>query len=212
MHWWIRASPWNKARSVFQRSMWVVIICTPLSSRDSSTSKSRSKSIRKRSGTTFFIATTRRSRSTRHGQKFSSGFDALIPKFKRLYLTKGAEQMPARLREAFEKIVTVGLCDACGGTRLSQAARACRVEGKNIAECCSHAGERTRPVRPFASRAECRSAAGTPVGTARSSGRDRTGLSEFEPRDRDAVRWRIATGEDGAPSVVEPDGGALHFR
>ncbi|MGB6943155.1 MAG: excinuclease ABC subunit UvrA [Bryobacteraceae bacterium] len=71
------------------------------------------------------------------GQNFSSGFDALIPKFKRLYLAKGAEQMPARLREAFEKIVTEGPCDACGGTRLSQAARACRVEGKNIAECAA---------------------------------------------------------------------------
>ncbi len=73
----------------------------------------------------------------KQGQKFSSGFDGLIPKFKRLYLSKDSEKMPAHLREAFEKIVTQGPCDACGGTRLSEAARACRVNGKNIAECAA---------------------------------------------------------------------------
>jgi excinuclease UvrABC ATPase subunit len=71
----------------------------------------------------------------KQGQKFSSGFDALIPKFKRLYLSKDAAKMPAQLRAAFEKIVTQGPCTACGGTRLSESARACRVDGKNTAEC-----------------------------------------------------------------------------
>jgi excinuclease UvrABC ATPase subunit len=71
----------------------------------------------------------------KQGQTFSSGYDGLIPKFKRLYLSKDAEKMPAHLREPFEKIVTLGPCDACGGTRLSEPARACRVNGKNIAEC-----------------------------------------------------------------------------
>src|SRR3984957_7640732 len=71
----------------------------------------------------------------KQGQKFSSGYDGLIPKFKRLYLSKDAEKMPAHLREAFEKIVTQGPCIACAGTRLSEVARACCVNGKNIAEC-----------------------------------------------------------------------------
>ena len=71
----------------------------------------------------------------KQGQKFSSGYDGLMPKFKRLYLSKGAEKMPAHLCEAFEKIVTEGPCSACGGTRLSEVARACCVNGKNIAEC-----------------------------------------------------------------------------
>jgi excinuclease UvrABC ATPase subunit len=71
----------------------------------------------------------------KQGQKFSSGYDGLIPKFKRLYLSKDAEKMPAHLREPFEKVVTQGSCSACGGTRLSEVARACRVNGNNIAEC-----------------------------------------------------------------------------
>ncbi len=74
-------------------------------------------------------------KTNKQGQTFSSGYDGLIPKFKRLYLSKDAEKMPAHLREAFEKIVTQGPCSACGGTRLSEVARACRVNGKNIAEC-----------------------------------------------------------------------------
>ena len=32
------------------------------------------------------------------------------------------------------RIVTLGPCTACGGTRLSEIARACRVNGKNIAD------------------------------------------------------------------------------
>src|SRR5262249_21759750 len=54
-------------------------------------------------------------KKNKQGQTFSSGFDALIPKFKRLSLSKGAEKLPANLREPFEKIVTQGPCDACGG-------------------------------------------------------------------------------------------------
>ena len=68
MHCWIRPNPLKKAQSVFQRSTWVVTICTRSSSPDSSTSKGPSRGIRKRSGTTFFTATTRSSRSPSKGK------------------------------------------------------------------------------------------------------------------------------------------------
>ncbi|MBV9269129.1 MAG: excinuclease ABC subunit UvrA [Acidobacteriaceae bacterium] len=76
-------------------------------------------------------------KTNKQGQSFSSGYDGLVPKFKRLYVSKEAGQLPAHLREAFEKIVTQGPCSTCGGTRLSQAALLCRVNGKNIAECAT---------------------------------------------------------------------------
>jgi len=66
--------------------------------------------------------------------KMKPPYEGLIPKFKRLYLSKDAKQMAPHLRPAFERIVTPGPCAACGGTRLSEVARACRVGGKNIAE------------------------------------------------------------------------------
>ena len=120
-------------------------------------------------------------KTNKQGQTFSSGYDGLIPKFKRLYLSKDAEKMPAHLREAFEKIVTQGPCSACGGTRLSEVARACRVNGKNIAECSAMQVSELARVHSFVSRAECRSAGGSSGGEARSSRRDRTWLSKFEP-------------------------------
>jgi len=67
--------------------------------------------------------------------KMKSPYEGLIPKFKRLYLGKEAEKMAPQLRPSFERIVSRGPCTACGGTRLSEVARACRVDGKNIAEC-----------------------------------------------------------------------------
>jgi excinuclease UvrABC ATPase subunit len=68
------------------------------------------------------------------GRKKST-YEGLIPKFKRLYLGKDAEDLAPHLRPSFERVVTQGPCTACGGTRLSEVARACRVKGKNIAEC-----------------------------------------------------------------------------
>jgi excinuclease UvrABC ATPase subunit len=66
--------------------------------------------------------------------KMKPPYEGLIPKFKRLYLGKDAKQMAPHLRPLFERIVTPGPCTACGGTRLSELARACRVNGKTIAE------------------------------------------------------------------------------
>ncbi len=70
-----------------------------------------------------------------HLDEVKSTYEGLIPKFKRLYLGKDAKKIAPHLRPSFERIVTGGPCSACGGTRLSEVARACRVSGKNIAEC-----------------------------------------------------------------------------
>jgi excinuclease UvrABC ATPase subunit len=63
-----------------------------------------------------------------------SPYEGLIVKFKRVYLGKDAEKMTANLRESFERIVTRGPCDTCQGTRLSEPARACRIEKHSIAD------------------------------------------------------------------------------
>jgi excinuclease UvrABC ATPase subunit len=63
-----------------------------------------------------------------------SPYEGLIVKFKRVYLGKDAEKMTASLRESFERIVQRGPCDACGGTRLSELARACKIQERSIAD------------------------------------------------------------------------------
>jgi excinuclease UvrABC ATPase subunit len=66
--------------------------------------------------------------------KMQSPYEGLIVKFKRLYLGKDADQWKGTLRADFERIVTRGPCDVCGGTRLSEEARACKIEKKSIAD------------------------------------------------------------------------------
>src|SRR5215469_15197172 len=63
-----------------------------------------------------------------------SPYEGLLVKFKRIYLGKDAGKMHANLRPHFERIVTRGPCDACAGTRLSEAARACKIEKRSIAD------------------------------------------------------------------------------
>ncbi len=66
--------------------------------------------------------------------KMKSPYEGLVVKFKRLYLGKDAEKMNSTMRPHFERIVTRGPCDACGGTRLGEAARACKIDKKSIAD------------------------------------------------------------------------------
>jgi excinuclease UvrABC ATPase subunit len=63
-----------------------------------------------------------------------SPYEGLIVKFKRLYLGKDPEKLNSNLRPIYERIVTRGPCDTCEGTRLSEAARACRIDKKSIAD------------------------------------------------------------------------------
>ncbi|MBC8085044.1 MAG: excinuclease ABC subunit UvrA, partial [Hymenobacter sp.] len=62
-------------------------------------------------------------------------YEGLVPKFRRVYLSKDAGQLQAHLRPAFERVVAQGVCDVCHGARLSPAALECRIDGRNIAEC-----------------------------------------------------------------------------
>ncbi|WP_200941592.1 ATP-binding cassette domain-containing protein [Cellulomonas sp. Leaf395] len=62
-------------------------------------------------------------------------YEALVPKLKRLYLTKNPEQLQPHMRAAVERISTRGACPACGGSRLNEAARGSLVAGRSIAEC-----------------------------------------------------------------------------
>ena len=64
-----------------------------------------------------------------------STYEGLIPKLKRLYLSKEPADLQPHVRRAVERITTTGPCPDCGGTRLNEAARACRIDGVSIADC-----------------------------------------------------------------------------
>ena len=61
-------------------------------------------------------------------------YEGLLERFTRQYIKKDTAAMSDRNRATFEAFTTSQTCPACHGARLNQAALACRIQGKNIAE------------------------------------------------------------------------------
>ncbi|MEU3270150.1 excinuclease ABC subunit UvrA [Saccharomonospora sp. NPDC006951] len=64
-------------------------------------------------------------------------YEGLIPKVQKSFLAKDREAMQPHIRAFVDRAVTFTTCPECGGTRLSEAARSSRINGKNIAELCA---------------------------------------------------------------------------
>ncbi|MEV4316685.1 ATP-binding cassette domain-containing protein [Actinocrispum sp. NPDC049592] len=64
-------------------------------------------------------------------------YEGLLPKLRRLYLTKEPESLQPHVRAAVERISTTSQCADCGGSRLSAEARSVKVCDVGIAECTS---------------------------------------------------------------------------
>jgi excinuclease UvrABC ATPase subunit len=67
--------------------------------------------------------------------EFGSQYEGLVERFTRMYLKKDSGAMSERNRAVFEQFVNSQRCPTCQGARLNQAALACRIGGRNIAEC-----------------------------------------------------------------------------
>ena len=61
-------------------------------------------------------------------------FEGIVDKFSRKYITGDVKSYSERTQKAVEPYMTYGPCTLCKGTRLSQAALSCRINGRNIAE------------------------------------------------------------------------------
>jgi len=66
--------------------------------------------------------------------EFGSKYEGLVERFTRMYIKKDAAAMSDRNRAVFEQFTTSRTCPLCHGARLNQAALACRIEGRTIAE------------------------------------------------------------------------------
>ncbi|MET0406278.1 MAG: excinuclease ABC subunit UvrA [Cystobacter sp.] len=64
-------------------------------------------------------------------------YEGLIPKVQKSFLSKDVEAMQPHIRAFVERAVTFTPCPDCAGTRLSEAARACKIKGINIADACA---------------------------------------------------------------------------
>ncbi|KAB8141687.1 excinuclease ABC subunit UvrA [Chloroflexia bacterium SDU3-3] len=66
--------------------------------------------------------------------EFGSKYEGLVERFTRMYIKKDSATMSERNRAVFEQFTTAQTCPLCHGARLSQAALASQIEGRNIAE------------------------------------------------------------------------------
>lgn len=64
-------------------------------------------------------------------------YEGLIPKIRSSMLAKDRESMQPHIRAFVDRAVTFAACPECGGTRLSQGALACRIDGRSIADVCA---------------------------------------------------------------------------
>jgi excinuclease UvrABC ATPase subunit len=64
-------------------------------------------------------------------------YEGLLLRLQKSFLSKDREAMQPHIRAFVDRAVTFSACPACGGTRLSEAARSSKIKGINIADACA---------------------------------------------------------------------------
>ncbi|MDA2806524.1 excinuclease ABC subunit UvrA [Nocardiopsis suaedae] len=64
-------------------------------------------------------------------------YEGLIPRIRKSFLSKDREAMQPHIRAFVDRAITFTDCPACGGTRLSEAARSSKIGGVGIADACA---------------------------------------------------------------------------
>ncbi|HEX6194804.1 MAG TPA: excinuclease ABC subunit UvrA [Jiangellaceae bacterium] len=64
-------------------------------------------------------------------------YEGLVPRVQKSFLSKDREAMQPHIRAFVDRAVTFRACPDCGGTRLNEAARSSKIDGRNIADVCA---------------------------------------------------------------------------
>ncbi|HWD37967.1 MAG TPA: excinuclease ABC subunit UvrA [Fimbriimonas sp.] len=68
------------------------------------------------------------------GKPFNLTFEGIVNKFIARYVTRDIKTMSERTQKQIAPYMSFGPCHLCKGARISQAALACKIDGRNIAE------------------------------------------------------------------------------
>jgi excinuclease UvrABC ATPase subunit len=63
-------------------------------------------------------------------------YSGLIPTIQKSFLSKDVDALQPHIRTFVERVVTFTTCPECDGSRLNEAARSSKINGKNIADVC----------------------------------------------------------------------------
>lgn len=66
----------------------------------------------------------------------TSAYEGILPRFERTFFRKESKEITEKYADLYVGIVKQERCPECNGTRLNRNILSCRVNGKNIAECC----------------------------------------------------------------------------
>ncbi|RFS18863.1 excinuclease ABC subunit UvrA [Chitinophaga silvatica] len=65
-------------------------------------------------------------------------YEGIIPRIEKAFLKKDSKETDIR-KDTLSDLVTAATCPVCNGQRLNEKVLSCKIQGKNIADCCSMA-------------------------------------------------------------------------
>lgn len=67
----------------------------------------------------------------------TGSYEGILPRFERTFFKKESKEITGKNASRYKEVVKQGVCPECGGSRLSPKVLSCKIQGKNIADCCS---------------------------------------------------------------------------
>jgi excinuclease UvrABC ATPase subunit len=64
-------------------------------------------------------------------------YEGILPRFERSFFKKESKEIAGKNASRYKEVVKQGICPECNGTRLNPQILACKIGGKNIADCCN---------------------------------------------------------------------------
>ncbi|MCI1647464.1 MAG: excinuclease ABC subunit UvrA [Bacteroides sp.] len=64
-------------------------------------------------------------------------YEGVLPRFERSFFKKESKEIAGKNASRYKEVVKQGICPECNGNRLNPQVLSCKVEGKNIADCCN---------------------------------------------------------------------------
>lgn len=64
-------------------------------------------------------------------------YEGILPRFERSFFKKESKEITGKNASRYREVVKQGICPECNGSRLNPKVLTCKIEGKNIADCCN---------------------------------------------------------------------------